>query len=190
MAMFENTSVWRYLGMLVLILGMLVGGTWITVKTTTDHLLYQNATRAAQNWAQFLAANVSDLEQIAAGETPSSASMAFFEGDPQIRRGVSLYRSSTATATRCWSPTATRSRSSTCRNYSASRRQFDQGRANPSSMRKKAARPTSRRISPKPMFRSGRRPPGRHRRGLRRPDGGTRQFLPDLSGRRGIALRC
>lgn len=80
MAMFENPSVWRYLGMLVLILGMLVGGTWITVKTTTDHLLYQNATRTAQNWAQYLAANVSDLEQIASGETPSSASLAFFKG--------------------------------------------------------------------------------------------------------------
>ncbi len=79
MAMFENQSVWRYLGTLVLILGILVGGTWITVKTTTDHLLYLNATRAAQNWAQFLAANVSDLEQIASGETPSSASLAFFK---------------------------------------------------------------------------------------------------------------
>jgi diguanylate cyclase (GGDEF)-like protein len=77
--MFQNPSVWRYLGMLVLILGMLIGGTWVTVKTTTDHLLYQNATRAAQNWAQYLAANVSDLEQIAAGETPSSASLTFFK---------------------------------------------------------------------------------------------------------------
>ena len=80
MAMFENQSVWRYLGMLVLILAVLVGGTLLTVKTTTDHLLYQNATRAAQNWAQFLAANVSDLEQIASGETPSSASLTFFKG--------------------------------------------------------------------------------------------------------------
>ena len=77
--MFENQSVWRYLGMLVLILAVLVGGTLLTVKTTTDHLLYQNATRAAQNWAQYLAANVSDLEQIASGETPSSASLTFFK---------------------------------------------------------------------------------------------------------------
>ena len=79
MEMFENQSVWRYLGILVLILSVLVGGTWITIKTTTDHLLYQNATRAAQNWAQYLAANVSDLEQIASGETPSSASLTFFK---------------------------------------------------------------------------------------------------------------
>lgn len=77
--MFENLSVWRYLGMLVLILGILVGGTWLTVKITSDYLLYQSATRAAQKWAQFLAANVTDLEQIASGETPSSASLAFFK---------------------------------------------------------------------------------------------------------------
>ncbi len=60
---------------------VLVGGTWLTVKFTTDHLLYQNATRTAQNWAQYLAANVSDLERIAAGETPSSASTAFFKAN-------------------------------------------------------------------------------------------------------------
>ena len=65
--------------MLVLALGLLSGGTWLTVKATTDYLLYQNATRAAQSWAQYLAANVSDLEQIASGETPSSASLTFFK---------------------------------------------------------------------------------------------------------------
>ena len=79
MAMFKNDPSGRYIGMLILVLGILVGGTWITVKTTTDHLLYQNATRAAQNWAQYLAANVSDLQQIASGETPSSASLTFFK---------------------------------------------------------------------------------------------------------------
>ena len=73
----ENKPIWRYLGLLVVVLAVLVGGTWFTVKVTTDHLLYQNATRTAQNWAQYLAANMSDLEQIAAGETPSSESMAF-----------------------------------------------------------------------------------------------------------------
>ena len=67
----ESKPIWRYLGLLVVVLGVLVGGTWFTVKVTTDHLLYENATRTAQNWAQYLAANMSDLEQIAAGETPS-----------------------------------------------------------------------------------------------------------------------
>ncbi len=85
----ENTSVWRYLVLLVVVFGLLVGGTWIAVKTTTDHLLYRNATRAAQNWAQYLAGNVSDLEQIAAGETPSSASVAFFEA---TRNAGEVYR--------------------------------------------------------------------------------------------------
>ena len=75
----ENKPIWRYLGLLIVVLGVLVGGTWFTVKVTTEHLLYENATRTAQNWAQYLAANVSDLEQIAAGETPSSESVAFLE---------------------------------------------------------------------------------------------------------------
>ena len=78
MATLEKSPIWRYGGMLVVILAMLVGGTWMTVKLTTEHLLYQNATHTAENWAQYLAANVSDLEQIAAGETPSSASIDFF----------------------------------------------------------------------------------------------------------------
>ena len=73
----ENTPIWRYLTFLVVILGVLVGGTWVTVKVTTDYLLYRNATEAARNWAQFLTANVPDLEQIAAGETPSSGSLEF-----------------------------------------------------------------------------------------------------------------
>ncbi len=78
MGSLENTPIWRYLGLLIVILSVLVGGTWVTVKFTTDYLLYRNATEAARNWAKFLAANVPDLEQIAAGETPSSGSMEFF----------------------------------------------------------------------------------------------------------------
>ena len=65
-------------GLLIAILAILIGGTWFTVKTTTDHLLYRNATETARNWAQYLATNVGDLEQIAAGETPSAASMQIF----------------------------------------------------------------------------------------------------------------
>jgi diguanylate cyclase (GGDEF)-like protein len=79
MSLLENSAIRRNLVMLGLALALLVGGTWTLVKVTTDHLLYQNATRDAQNWAQYLAANVSDLEQIASGETPSSASLAFFK---------------------------------------------------------------------------------------------------------------
>jgi len=79
MTALKNPTTWRYVSLLFLVLAALVGGTWTTVKFTTENLLYQNATRAAQNWAQYLAANVSDLQQIASGETPSSASMEFFK---------------------------------------------------------------------------------------------------------------
>jgi diguanylate cyclase (GGDEF)-like protein len=73
-------SIRRNVGVLVVVLGILVGGAWTTVKITTTHLLYQGATSDARSWALYLAENVADLEQIAAGEQPSAASMAFFEG--------------------------------------------------------------------------------------------------------------
>src|SRR5580704_2740291 len=69
----------RNIGIFVLVLGILIGGTWATVKITIDHLLYQNATMAARNWAQYLSVSATDLEQIAAGEQPSAASMMFFQ---------------------------------------------------------------------------------------------------------------
>lgn len=67
------------LGTLVLVLFLLLLGTWTSVRFTTDHLLYRHATTEARDWARYLANNVADLEQIAAGEQPSAASMAFFE---------------------------------------------------------------------------------------------------------------
>lgn len=85
----SNISVRTSIGLLIVILTILVGGTWLTVKTTIDHLLYRNATEAARNWAQYVAANVSDLEQIGAGETPSSASMQFFRA---TGRSEDVYR--------------------------------------------------------------------------------------------------
>jgi diguanylate cyclase (GGDEF)-like protein len=72
-------SIGRNIGTLVIVLGVLIGGTWAIVKFTTDSLLYQEATSTAQHWAQSLAVSVSDLEQIAAGEQPSTASMTFFK---------------------------------------------------------------------------------------------------------------
>jgi diguanylate cyclase (GGDEF)-like protein len=66
-------------GIFVLVLVILIGGTWTTVKITTDYLLYQMATTVARNWAQYLTENATDLEQIAAGEQPSNASMLFFQ---------------------------------------------------------------------------------------------------------------
>jgi diguanylate cyclase (GGDEF)-like protein len=73
-------SVQRYIGIVVVVLGILIGGTWGAVKIATDHLLNQNATAAASGWARYVADNVTDLEQIAGGEQPSAISMAFFQG--------------------------------------------------------------------------------------------------------------
>src|SRR5215218_7015106 len=69
----------RNIGVFAAVFVVLIGGTWAAVKLTTDHLLYQNATATAHNWARYLAESVTDLEQIAAGEQPSSASMVFFQ---------------------------------------------------------------------------------------------------------------
>lgn len=85
----ENTPLWRYLALVVVVLGIVVSGTWFTVRITTDRLLYDSATRTARDWAEYLAANVSDLEQISAGERPSSASIAFLE---TTRKAGTIYR--------------------------------------------------------------------------------------------------
>jgi diguanylate cyclase (GGDEF)-like protein len=69
----------RWAAALVAVCGLLLVGTWTTVRLTTSHLLEREAAAGARNWAEFLAANVGDLEQIAAGEQPVAASMAFFE---------------------------------------------------------------------------------------------------------------
>lgn len=85
----EGLGVWRFFSMLALVLGVLVSGTWLTAQMTSDYLLYQHATRTARDWAQFLAANVSDLEQIASGEAPSTASLAFLRS---IRKSGEVFR--------------------------------------------------------------------------------------------------
>jgi diguanylate cyclase (GGDEF)-like protein len=72
-------SVRNNVGAFVVVLAVLVGGTWAAVKITTDRLLYHDATSTAHSWATFLAASVTDLEQIAGGEQPSAASMVFFQ---------------------------------------------------------------------------------------------------------------
>jgi diguanylate cyclase (GGDEF)-like protein len=77
-APYAKMSVSRSIGLSSVVLGILICGTWGAVKLTTNHLLYQNATSAAREWARYLAESVTDLEQIAAGQQPSSASMTFF----------------------------------------------------------------------------------------------------------------
>jgi hypothetical protein len=79
MSYLSDISLRRGIGLLVLVLAMLLGGTWATVEVTIDHLLNQSAKDTARNWAAFLAANVTDLDKIAAGEQPSATSLAFFQ---------------------------------------------------------------------------------------------------------------
>jgi diguanylate cyclase (GGDEF)-like protein len=89
MSWIAQISLWRNVGVVVVVFGILVGGTWATVRITTNHLLYQDATSNARSWALYLAENVADLEQIASGEQPSAASMAFFES---ARRAGQVFR--------------------------------------------------------------------------------------------------
>jgi len=65
--------------LIVLVLAALIGGTLAVVKYTTDYLLHQHAVAIAQRWAHLLGENIGDLEQIAAGQQPSSRSMTFFD---------------------------------------------------------------------------------------------------------------
>jgi diguanylate cyclase (GGDEF)-like protein len=79
MKLLANLSVRHGIVMLAIALALLVGGIWAGIKFTTDYLLYQDATSTARSWARLLADTVTDLEQIAGGEQPSSASMTLFE---------------------------------------------------------------------------------------------------------------
>jgi diguanylate cyclase (GGDEF)-like protein len=78
MKLLLNMSVRLGVILLVIAFCIVVGGTSAIVKVATEHLLYRDATSTAQNWARLLAESVNDLEQIAAGEQPSNASMTFF----------------------------------------------------------------------------------------------------------------
>jgi len=74
-----NMSLRRGVVLLAFAFCVMVGGTSAVVKVATEHLLYRDATSTAGNWARLLAESVNDLEQIAAGEQPSNASMTFFK---------------------------------------------------------------------------------------------------------------
>jgi diguanylate cyclase (GGDEF)-like protein len=71
-------AIHRSLLIVVSVLLALVVGTCEAVKLTTEHLLYEDATATAEQWARNLAENVRDLAQIAGGEEPSSRSLSYF----------------------------------------------------------------------------------------------------------------
>ncbi|MGZ5842699.1 MAG: diguanylate cyclase domain-containing protein, partial [Xanthobacteraceae bacterium] len=80
MSYFSDISLRPAITLLVAVLTVLIGGTWLTVKLATDHLVDEYVKGTASDWAHFIADNITDLQQIAAGEQPSAASLAFFEG--------------------------------------------------------------------------------------------------------------
>jgi diguanylate cyclase (GGDEF)-like protein len=79
MRVLADISLRRGVAVMVTALCFLIGGIWVGTKVTTDYLLYKDATSTARNWARLLAETVTDLEQIAAGEKPTRASMTLFE---------------------------------------------------------------------------------------------------------------
>ncbi len=89
MAFLTDITFRRAAGLLVLALGILLSGTWLTAKVLTEHLLNTDAEETAHGWAGYLAGNVSDLAQIASGQQPSTASLAFLEA---TRKAGQVYR--------------------------------------------------------------------------------------------------
>ena len=79
MPILADISFRRAIMLLVFAVAILTAGTAMTVKLTTDHLINDDARTDASDWAQFIAANVPDLKQIAAGELPTASSMAFLQ---------------------------------------------------------------------------------------------------------------
>jgi diguanylate cyclase (GGDEF)-like protein len=76
----------RGLTLLVIVLAALTAGTWVTMQWTTIRLVHEDARGNARDWAYFLAANVSDLKEIAAGELPSVTSTAFLDAARKSRQ--------------------------------------------------------------------------------------------------------
>jgi diguanylate cyclase (GGDEF)-like protein len=76
----------RGVTLLVIVLAALTAGTWVTMQWTTVRLVHEDARGNARDWAYFLAANVSDLKEIAAGELPSVTSTAFLDAARKSRQ--------------------------------------------------------------------------------------------------------
>ena len=79
MAILADISLRRAIVLLVFAVAILTAGTAMTVKLTTDRLINDDARSDAIDWAQFIAMNIPDLKQIAAGELPTASSMAFLQ---------------------------------------------------------------------------------------------------------------
>ncbi|MGQ0485191.1 MAG: putative bifunctional diguanylate cyclase/phosphodiesterase [Hyphomicrobiales bacterium] len=62
----------------------LLGGTYLIERTTVDSLLYHDIESTSRDWANHLARNLPDLEQIAAGQPPARESREFFQRTQQV----------------------------------------------------------------------------------------------------------
>ncbi len=79
MPFLSDISLRRGILLFVVILGLLIGGCWATIDVVAENLLNRDASDSASDWAKFVATNVTDLAQIAAGEQPSARSLDFFQ---------------------------------------------------------------------------------------------------------------
>jgi diguanylate cyclase (GGDEF)-like protein len=64
---------------ILIISGLLAGGAYWVVDATVDRMVRRDAEAAASGWSKYLAANLTDLGDIAAGQPPSAASVFFIE---------------------------------------------------------------------------------------------------------------
>ena len=80
----------RYLGLMVVVLGLLVAGTWFTVRLRQTTCFIATPPKPRATGRNIWPPTFRDLEQIAAGETPSSTSMEFLNAT-RHRRGVPLH---------------------------------------------------------------------------------------------------
>jgi diguanylate cyclase (GGDEF)-like protein len=79
MSLFTTNSVFRKSFLVAIIVAAILAGTFAIAKLTIDYLLYHDAVSTGRSWTDYLVTNVRDLEQIAAGETPSKTSQLFFD---------------------------------------------------------------------------------------------------------------
>lgn len=80
-----SPSTFKRLALVGLVVLLFIAGAADVLRVTVDSLLYWDATEAAENWARYVAENVTDLEEIADGKLPSAESMAFFIQTQQMR---------------------------------------------------------------------------------------------------------
>lgn len=89
MSYVSDISLRGAIALLAVILVLLTAGTWTIVHWTTERLIHDDARADAREWAHYLATNVTDLRQIAAGELPTAASTAFLDG---TRKSSQVFR--------------------------------------------------------------------------------------------------